>query len=254
MKGAIDLFTEMLLFLKIYLSHLIVDFLIQPSWSFRDKRRARDLFIHTVTFIVITLTLINIDLTKRILLAILILAAARSIGDYIRAEFSSDEWLSFTFGQIGNLLIITAVSIYLSTNRGTNVEKIFNILRTSQKLYLFLSVYIAVVFGGGYFVQKVTQFFMHHIDEGLMQSKPGLPSAGKYIGWLERSLVVTFIVGGYPDGIGLLLAAKALVRYPEIKNDEKYHFAEYFLIGTLTSVTLALLGGFALLKLRLWIT
>ena len=87
-----------------------------------------------------------------------------------------------------------------------------------------------------------------------MQSKPGLPSAGKYIGWLERSLVVTFIVGGYPDGIGLLLAAKALVRYPEIKNDEKYHFAEYFLIGTLTSVTLALLGGFALLKLRLWIT
>ena len=131
---------------------------------------------------------------------------------------------------------------------------VFNILTGSKKLYLFLSIYVAVVFGGGYFVQKVTQYFMRHIDEGLMQAKPGLPNAGKYIGWLERFLVVTFIVGGYPEGIGLLLAAKALARYPEIKNDEKHHFAEYFLIGTLTSVTLALLAGFALLKLRIWIT
>jgi len=88
----------------------------------------------------------------------------------------------------------------------------------------------------------------------LVAEKPGLPSAGKYIGWLERSLVLIFIVAGYPDGIGLLLAAKALVRYPEIKNDTKAHFAEYFLIGTLTSVTLALIAGFVLIKLRLRIS
>ncbi len=243
----------MLLFLKIYLSHLVLDFLIQPSWRFQDKRRVRDLLIHAVTFILIATVFINIDLTKRIFLALLILAVFRLIGDYLKAK-SKDGWLAFTIEQTGILLIIAAVSIYLSPNRGNNFEIIFNILTGSQKLYLFLSVYVAVVFGGGYFVQKVTQYFMHHIDEGLMESKPGLPSAGKYIGWLERFLVVTFIVGGYPEGIGLLLAAKALARYPEIKNDEKYHFAEYFLIGTLTSVTLALLAGFALLKLRTRIT
>jgi hypothetical protein len=248
------LFTEMLLFLKIYLSYLVVDFLIQPSWSFRDKRRVRDLLIHAVTFIIIALALINVDLTKRILLAILVLAVARAIEDFVKVNFSRDEWLAFSFDQIGNLLMIAIVSIYLGTNRGGNLQEIFNILTSSKKLYLFLSVYVAVVFGGGYFVQKVTQYFMRHIDEGLLQSKPGLPSAGKYIGWLERFLVVTFIVGGYPEGIGLLLAAKALVRYPEIKNDDKYHFAEYFLIGTLTSVALALLAGFALLKLRLRIS
>lgn len=243
--------TEMLLFLKIYLSHLIVDFLIQPAWSFKDKRRLHDLIIHAVTFIVITIALINIDLTKRIVAAIFIMAFARAMGGYVKARFSRDEWLAFTFDQIANLLIIGVVSIYLTTNRGNNIQIVFNVLTNSKKLYLFLSVYVAVVFGGGYFVQKVTQYFMRHIDEELMQSKPGLPSAGKYIGWLERFLVVTFIVGGYPEGIGLLLAAKALVRYPEIKSDEKYHFAEYFLIGTLSSVSLALLAGFALLKLRL---
>jgi hypothetical protein len=91
---------------------------------------------------------------------------------------------------------------------------------------------------------------MRQIDSALVPEKPGLPNAGKYIGWLERSLVLTFIVAGYPDGVGLLLAAKALARYPEIKSDVKGHFAEYFLIGTLTSVTVALLAGFVLLKLR----
>jgi hypothetical protein len=46
--------------------------------------------------------------------------------------------------------------------------------------------------------------------------------------------------------VGVLLAAKALVRYPEIQEDKKGHFAEYFLVGTLTSVGLAILGGIVL--------
>ena len=83
-----------------------------------------------------------------------------------------------------------------------------------------------------------------------MQSKPGLPAAGKYIGWLERALIITFLVTGNPQAIGLLIAAKALVRYPEIKEDTKGHFAEYFLIGTLTSVSLALFAGLAQIGLR----
>jgi len=48
----------------------------------------------------------------------------------------------------------------------------------------------------------------------------------------------------------LLIAAKALARYPEIKEDKKGHFAEYFLIGTLTSVSLALFAGLVLMKLQ----
>jgi hypothetical protein len=79
--------------------------------------------------------------------------------------------------------------------------------------------------------------------------KPGLPSAGKYIGWLERILILTFVIGGYHEAIGFLLAAKAVARYPEIKEDTHGHFAEYFLIGTLTSVGLALLAGMAVLRI-----
>ena len=67
---------------------------------------------------------------------------------------------------------------------------------------------------------------------------------------MERILILTFIVGGYETAVGFLLAAKALVRYPEIKEDTGGHFAEYFLVGTLTSVGLALVAGMAVNKLK----
>ena len=244
----------MLLFLKLFLAHLIADFILQPNWIAKDKRKISKLALHSLIHFLTAVLLVNTALTKKLLVVLIVLAFSHAISDYIKARFTRDEWLAFTVDQIVHLLMIIVAAIFLSTNVSSNARAIFQVLAGSQKLYLYLSVYIATTFGGGYFVQKVTQYFMHQIDQTLVAEKPGLPSAGKYIGWLERSLVLIFIVSGYPDGIGLLLAAKALVRYPEIKSDTKGHFAEYFLIGTLTSVTLALVAGFALLKLRLRIT
>ena len=91
---------------------------------------------------------------------------------------------------------------------------------------------------------------MNQVDKTLFPNKPGLRNAGKFIGWLERALVTTFVVAGYPEGIGLLLAAKTIARYPELKNDQAHHFAEYFLVGTFTSFSMALIAGFILLKAR----
>jgi len=44
--------------------------------------------------------------------------------------------------------------------------------------------------------------------------------------------------------IGYIFAAKSIARYPEMK--EESHFAEYYLIGTLTSIPIAFFGGLLL--------
>lgn len=65
-----------------------------------------------------------------------------------------------------------------------------------------------------------------------------LIGAGEVIGILER--LITFVlvsVGGFA-AVGFVVAAKAAVRYPQFKKRE---FAEYFLIGTLCSVGIAVL-------------
>src|SRR2546430_4598234 len=51
-----------------------------------------------------------------------------------------------------------------------------------------------------------------------------------------------------PGTAGLILAAKAIARYPEFKSE---HFAEYFLIGTLLSFSIAVMGGAVLARVVL---
>jgi len=246
----------MLHFLKLCLSHLVADFILQPNWIAKNKTRINSLLTHSIIHIATASLIINVALNKFILIAIVILAVTHTIFDYIKARFTKDEWFAFTADQAAHFLVIAILSIWLTTDGWKLAATLLHIITDSQKLYLYLCVYIAVIFGGGYFVQKVTQYFMNQIDKKLFQSKPGLRNGGKYIGWLERALITTFIVAGYYEGIGLLLAAKTVARYPEIKSDEtnpdeSFHFAEYFLVGTLTSVSIAVAAGFFLLKFRL---
>jgi hypothetical protein len=49
-----------------------------------------------------------------------------------------------------------------------------------------------------------------------------------------------------PAMAGLILTAKSIARYPEFKREQ---FAEYFLVGTLLSISAAIVGGIILLKI-----
>jgi hypothetical protein len=105
-------------------------------------------------------------------------------------------------------------------------------------------VYVGVIFAGGYLIRYLTR----NLSAGI--EKPGetaeqVKNAGMYIGWLERFLVVTAILVQSPSMVGLILTGKSIARFPELKE----RFAEYFLIGTLLSIGLAVIGGLVLAKL-----
>ena len=67
-------------------------------------------------------------------------------------------------------------------------------------------------------------------------------SRGLVIGVLERALALTLVLTSQFSALGLILAAKAIVRYQALDDRD---FAEYVLIGTLTSLLFALLVGLA---------
>ena len=73
----------------------------------------------------------------------------------------------------------------------------------------------------------------------------GLPDAGKWIGFLERILILTFILTDSTEGIGFLLAAKSIFRYGDLNKARDIKTTEYVLVGTLTSFTIAILTGYA---------
>lgn len=62
-------------------------------------------------------------------------------------------------------------------------------------------------------------------------------SRGKYIGILERILIIIFIVANQFTGLALLVAMKTIARF---KQFEDKSFAEYYLIGTLLSLIIGM--------------
>lgn len=71
-------------------------------------------------------------------------------------------------------------------------------------------------------------------------SAPG--QVGATIGVLERLLVVTLLLVGADAAIGLVIAAKTLARFRLLDDRD---FAEYYLLGTLASVSVAIVTALA---------
>jgi hypothetical protein len=63
---------------------------------------------------------------------------------------------------------------------------------------------------------------------------------GRVIGLLERALIYAFVLSGQYGAIGFTLAAKGFTRFKEMENRG---FAEYVLIGTLLSSSIAMAIG-----------
>mgnify|MGYP000267583418 CR=1 FL=1 len=81
---------------------------------------------------------------------------------------------------------------------------------------------------------------------------PGLVRAGKVIGRLERTIILIFFLGGSLEGVAFLVVAKSIYRFGDLRkgteagerNEEvTFSISEYIILGSLLSITVALLGG-----------
>jgi len=75
--------------------------------------------------------------------------------------------------------------------------------------------------------------------------------AGKMIGYLERIIVFFLLVNNQFAPIAFVLAAKSVMRFPEIgKSDDASSLVEYYIIGTLLSMTSVFAVAFILGLIR----
>ena len=118
--------------------------------------------------------------------------------------------------------------------------------RFLPRLGITAAIYAIVIFAGGYLIRALTRPMVNGDSRPAEETTRQLRNAGMYIGWLERFIILTALLLRSPATAGLVLTAKAIARYPEFKH---VRFAEYFLIGTLLSLCVAMIGGLILLKL-----
>ena len=245
-------------FLGLYLAHLLTDFVLQSDRMVTSKKRGAALaylehgaihFFSAALFLGFAIPSLatRLDFYASILgLTLVHLGIDWLKIRLVRSEMVEDGAATFLGDQAVHALTIV-LTAWLITRPpfGTLLAKVHWAQSAIEKPLLVSVIYVGVIFGGGYVIRFLTKPLTKQDMSILGETTNEMQNAGLYIGWLERFVVLTALVLQSPATVGLILTAKSIARYPEMKS---VRFAEYFLIGTLLSMSLGIIGGLILLK------
>jgi len=242
-------------FMALLLAHLLGDFPFQPEWIARNKgKQLRPLIVHGIAHLVLAWVCLLIFAP----VAFLSFSSQAIIAGYtvvhvfidklrhrlIIKRILLDNWKTFLLDQLLHLAALSIAAVLLTRiSIATILQNMQATPATKAHILEISIIYIAVIFGGGYLIRYLTKGLARNATP---EPQAQLGNAGLYVGWIERFLVITAIAMQSPALVGLILTGKSIARFPEFK---EARFAEYFLIGTLLSISLSVVGGIVLLHL-----
>jgi hypothetical protein len=243
--------------LALLLAHLLADFPLQSSAMVLAKKTgwlayAKHGLIHYLCAQGCLLLFTDEPLyslrVQGLLVVYVLVHVATDIGKQVLVGskvFPDRAWL-FLADQAAHVATIIAIAWGMTRVPWVTLRALVRWSDT-EKLHLLVAgvVYVAALFGGGYFIRYCTRSLSAELLAARGETREELRNAGLYIGWLERFLIITALLLQSPALVGLVLTGKSIARFPQFHDAR---FAEYFLIGTLLSIGIALLGGMVLVR------
>jgi len=110
----------------------------------------------------------------------------------------------------------------------------------AARLLLTIAAYAFMFEGGSRIVRGVLDQFPALMERIASTRPASSENRGEWIGVLERVITLTFVLTGNYSAVAFALTAKSIARFKEL--DDR-NFAEYYLLGTSTSVAVALITG-----------
>ena len=225
------------LLLTLLLAHLVGDFLLQTDSLCAKKRegRFRCGFLYIHAGIVAALTMLALWHWSFWPCALTI-GVAHLIIDGIKASVKKDSIWLFLSDQFLHIVILAVVA-YICVGRFAWTSPDW----LNDQWFNIVAVAIATIL-----CWKPANILIKYILQYCKMNVPGddttLFHAGKLIGTLERWLILVFLLIGRYEVIGFLIAAKSIIRFGEKDKDQ----TEYFLAGTLLSISIAVGCGLLL--------
>ena len=174
----------------------------------------------------------------------LVIFVSHLLMDYIKVEYMKKDVTSFVIDQLVHIAVIVILWLSLFEHDGSFCQELFKTEWNSLNIWSIIIAYLLILKPASVFLS----LFIKKWTPSATTEK-SLPNAGKWIGYFERILILTFILTGNAEGIGFLLAAKSIFRFGELSKAQEIKTTEYVLIGTLASFTIAILIGFAVLQI-----
>lgn len=219
--------------------YALLDFLILPSWMEGSRRKmvVRDLVVGAVTCFLCALPGLSIAALPFVLGLALWRYGVHALTLRMR---QSARWAlgGFVLDQVLQVAAIVVVWAYLVEQRRPELEG-------AEDLVLHLALLgAALAFnarGGAWLVRQVLSWSARHSSGSalLLEQRP----LGRTIGMLERCLVLLLGIAGQWGAVGLAIAAKSVARFWDL---EDRAFGEYYLVGTLSSLLLAVASALLL--------
>ncbi|MDI6710674.1 MAG: DUF3307 domain-containing protein [Bacillota bacterium] len=128
----------------------------------------------------------------------------------------------------------TVLALYLTCFPGINLSDLFN--RYWDKTVIVSIIFVYVLFGGA----VLNRLFLNCMSD--LSKDNASPNIGKWIGILERAIILVLIASDNVTAVAMVLTAKSIARFRQLNQRD---FAEYYLVGTLISTVLAFIGGLA---------
>ncbi len=221
-----------------FIAHLLSDFIFQPhSWTIKKKRKVfswHHLWHALVVFSFSYLLSFDYGFLKSALLLTLIHFATDMLKSYFQLKYKRKESFYFFTDQIFHLTSLILISTIYYFYCGVDF------------IYEIPLKYIAIA-SGFVFCAKPSNIFIKNIFVSFEIATPtiansedenkDLPNAGKLIGLMERFLVLALILVGQFSAVGLIIAAKSILRFRDNKKNE------YVLVGTMLSFGIATILG-----------
>lgn len=207
--------------------HLIADFWLQPySWVLHKKAKgitSSKLILHVAIASVLPVVF---TFQLNLWWFVPVIFVTHLIIDFFKTKLK-DSISAFIADQLLHFAVLLILAVY-----GTNIE----IPKDTGVFWIYATGFILVTTPLGIFTGKFLNII---IDD---KNKISIIDVSAWIGLLERILILIFIITGQFSAIGFLIAAKSVFRFNDTREDGNKK-AEYFLLGTLISFTLAIVIG-----------
>jgi Protein of unknown function (DUF3307) len=249
-------------FIALLCAHTFADFLFQTNWMAENKRNPISLGLHTA--IVYATAVAATGSVHPALLALALIHIGIDIGKLILAAVwkTSKGFAPFMIDQALHLVSLIALTLWMPNlwaqglwapgavvtgddggilGTGLWSEETPLPVNHLPALMVLLTGLILSTRAGGFAVGLLMEPFAPHLGKG--DAGKSLPGAGRVIGHLERGLIFALVLFGQAQGVGLLIAAKSILRFGAVKDDRR--LSEYVIIGTLASFGWALIVAFA---------
>ena len=229
----------MRVFLIFIVAHLVGDFLLQTR-TLINRKRAREpqaflehALIHLVLAVMLQV-LIGSFSQSSFLLSVFI-ALSHGLVDYWGYPLREKGLQSGTLGLLLDQLIHLGIIFLL----GYRLAPYYTPSAVDQLLGILISL-LLIIRVAGIIIGSILDDFRAR-EKNPIHYGGDNPAIGRYIGYLERGMILYFLYSGSPASIALLATFKTIARYKKL---EEQSFAEYYLLGTMLSLSAGILGSF----------